>query len=156
VESLARFVRADADLATQAMIHGHERDGRSWKSEWVLLPEACLYAGVSVASAVSILECLEVDTDRMRRNLDAQRGYVMSEPVMRALADRVGKHTAHRIVYEAALAGREADVDLRSALRADHRLADLDDEELDRLLDPRNTLGSIPQFIDRVLASDHA
>lgn len=156
VGSLARFVRADADLATQAMIHGHERDGRAWKSEWVLLPEACMYAGVSVASAVGILEGLEVDPDRMRRNLDAQRGYVMSEPVMRALADHVGKHTAHGIVYEAALAGREADVDLRSALRADARLADLDDAELDRLLDPRNALGSIPRFIDGVVASDHA
>jgi adenylosuccinate lyase len=156
VGSLARLVRADADLATQAMIHGHERDGRAWKSEWVILPEACLYAGVSVASAVRILEGLEVDADRMRRNLDAQRGYVMSEPVMRALADRVGKHTAHRIVYEAALAGREADVDLRSALRADDRLADLDDAELDRLLDPRNALGSIPRFIDSLLATDHA
>lgn len=156
VGSLARFVRADADLATQAMIHGHERDGRAWKSEWVLLPEACLYAGVSVAAAVSILEGLEVDAERMRSNLDAQRGYVMSEPVMRALADRVGKHTAHRIVYEAALAGREADVDLRSALRADDRLADLDDQELDGLLDPRNALGSIPRFIDGVLAPDHA
>jgi len=156
VGSLARFVRANADLATQAMIHGHERDGRAWKSEWVLLPEACLYAGVSVASAVRILEGLEVDADRMRRNLDAQRGYVMSEPVMRALADRVGKHTAHRIVYEAALAGRESDVDLRSALRADDRLADLDDAELDRLLDPRNALGLIPQFIDSLRATDYA
>lgn len=156
VGSLARFVRADADLATQAMIHGHERDGRSWKSEWVLLPEACLYAGVSVASAVSILEGLEVDADRMHQNLDAQRGYVMSEPVMRALADRVGKHTAHRIVYEAALAGREAGVDLRSALRTDDRLADLDDAEIDRLLDPRNALGSIPRFIDGLLSPDHA
>lgn len=156
VGSLARLVRADADLATQAMIHGHERDGRAWKSEWVVLPEACLYSGVSIASAVRILEGLEVDTVRMRQNLDAQRGYVMSEPVMRALADRVGKHTAHRIVYEAALAGRQADVDLRSALRADERLADLDDAELDRLLDPRNALGSIPRFIDSVLATAHA
>jgi adenylosuccinate lyase len=148
-------VRANADLATQAMIHGHERDGRSWKSEWVLLPEACLYTGVSVAAAVSILEGLEVDAGQMLNNLNAQRGYPMSEPVMRALADRVGKHTAHRIVFDTALAGREADIDFRSALRADDRLADLSDEEIDRLLDPRNALGSIPRFIDSVLAPNH-
>lgn len=155
VGSLARLVRANADLATQAMIHGHERDGRSWKSEWVLLPEACLYTGVSVAAAVSILEGLEVDAEQMLNNLNAQRGYPMSEPVMRALADRVGKHTAHRIVFDTALAGREADIDFRSALRADDRLADLSDEEIDRLLDPRNALGSIPRFIDSVLAPNH-
>ena len=75
---------------------------------------------------------------------------------MRALADRGGKHTAHRIVYEAALAGRESDVDLRSALRADDRLAEIDDTELDRLLDPRNALGLIPRFIDSLRATDYA
>ena len=87
----------------------------------------------------------------MRANLDAQRGYVLSEPVMRALADRVGKHTAHRIVYEAALSGSERGVDLRTALRDDGRLTDISDVELDTLLDPALALGSIPRFIDALL-----
>jgi adenylosuccinate lyase len=154
VGTLARLVRVQVDLAIEGMIHGHERDGRAWKTEWILVPEACMYAGRSSAAAVAILEGLEVDEARMRENLDRQRGYVMSEPVMRALADRVGKHTAHRIVYEASLAGREHDLDLRSALRADPRLSGIDDDELDGLLDPRRALGSIPLFIDAVVAGD--
>jgi adenylosuccinate lyase len=151
VSTLARLVRVNADLAIEGMIHGHERDGRAWKTEWVVLQETCHYTAVSALAANRILDGLEVDSARMRANLDAQRGYVLSEPVMRALADRVGKHTAHRIVYEASLAGRERDVDLRTALRADDRLADITDAELDLLLDPTRALGSIPRFIDVVL-----
>lgn len=151
VSSLARLVRVNADLAIEGMIHGHERDGRAWKTEWVVLPDTCHFTAVSMKAAVRILGGLEVDVDRMRANLGAQQGYVLSEPVMRALADRAGKHTAHRIVYEAALAGRERGVDLRTALRADARLEQISDAELDALMEPERALGSIPRFIDNVL-----
>ena len=151
VSTLARLVRVNADLAIEGMIHGHERDGRAWKTEWVILPEACHFTAVSTMAANRILVGLEVDTDRMRANLDAQRGYVLSEPVMRALADRVGKHTAHRIVYEAALAGQARGDDLRTALRNDGRLEQISDSELDSLLDPALALGSIPRFIDALV-----
>ena len=151
VSTLARLVRVNSDLAIEGMIHGHERDGRAWKTEWVILPETCHYSAVSTAAVERILIGLEVDTERMRANLDAQRGYVLSEPVMRALSDRVGKHTAHRIVYEASLAGRERGDDLRTALRADDRLSQISDDELDELLDPTRALGSIPRFIDATL-----
>lgn len=149
--TVARLLRVQADLAIEAMMHGHERDGRAWKTEWAVLPEACLLVSVSLTALVRMLEGLEVDTHRMRDNLAAQRGYVMSEAVMRRLADRVGKHTAHRVVYEASLAGREAGVDLRTALRFDDRLAGLTDDELDMLLDPQQALGSVGRFVDDVV-----
>lgn len=150
--TLARLLRVQADLAIEAMVHGHERDGRAWKTEWAVLPETCLLAGVSVAGLGRMLDGLEVDEGRMRANLDAQQGYVMSEAVMRRLSDSVGKHTAHRVVYEASLAGRAAGVDLRTALRADGRLSSISDDDLDALLDPRHALGSAGRFVDAVLA----
>lgn len=148
VGTLARLVRVQADLALEAMIHGHERDGRAWKTEWAVLPDACLAATRSTAAAVSLLEGLEVDPARMLANLDAQQGYVLSEAVLRALSDRVGKHTARRVVHEACLRGRDLGVDLRGALRADSRLDTLGEEELDTLLDPRRALGSIGRLVD--------
>ncbi len=151
VSTLARLVRVNADLALESMIHGHERDGRAWKTEWVVLQETCHFTAVSAFASLRILDGLEVDTVRMMANLQAQGGYVLSEPVMRALAERVGKHTAHQIVYEAALGGRERGVDMRSALRDDPRLDRIDDAELDALMDPRAALGSIPRFIDDVV-----
>ncbi|KWX01054.1 adenylosuccinate lyase family protein [Carbonactinospora thermoautotrophica] len=152
--TLARLVRADATVTVEGMIAEHERDGRAWKAEWVAVPEACLYTGAALALACRLLEGLDVDAARMRANLDARGGYVLSEPVMRVLADRVGKHTAHQIVYEAALAGRERGVDLGTALLADPRIAErLTPEEIARCLDPHAALGAAPAFVDRVLAT---
>ena len=70
---------------------------------------------------------------------------------MRALSDSVGKHTAHQVVYEATLRGRERGTDMRTALRDDPRLDGISDAELDSLMDPRGALGSIPRFIDGVV-----
>ena len=98
--TLARVVRADAGVAVEAMVHEHERDGRAWKAEWVVFPEACLLTGVSLAVAARLLEGLEVHPERMAANLEARGGYVLSEPVLRTLADRMGKHAAHQALYD--------------------------------------------------------
>jgi len=95
---------------------------------------------------------LEVDTERMSHNLASHRGYLMSEPVLRALSDRLGKHTAYDAVYEASMTGIEAGQDFATALRADRRLDVITDEELRSLLDVRGALGSAGEFVDRVLA----
>lgn len=149
--TLSRVVRAQAGLALEGMVGEHERDGRSWKTEWVLLPEACLAAAAAAALGARMLSGLRVDEARMRANLDAQRGYPLSEPVLRALSDRLGKHTAHEVVYAAAMAGLDRGVDFRTALRADPRLDVVPDAELDGLLDVGRALGAAPAFVDRVL-----
>ncbi|MGH3520259.1 MAG: class-II fumarase/aspartase family protein [Haloechinothrix sp.] len=150
--TLARLVRADAMVAVEGVITEHERDGRGWKTEWAVLPEACLYTGVALNMACRLLEGLEADPERMRQNLLAGGGYVLSEPVMRALAEKVGKHTAHEVVYEATLAGRQRGVDLRTALLADPRItAALKTEEIDRCLDPSAALGAAGSFVDRIV-----
>ena len=108
--TLARLVRADASVAVEGMVHEHERDGRAWKAEWVVLPEACLFTGAALAFGTTLLDGLVVHADRMRANLDASGGYLMSEPAMRALAGKIGKHTAHQVIYEATMLGRDQGV----------------------------------------------
>jgi adenylosuccinate lyase len=152
--TLARLVRAQAGVCLEGMVHEHERDGRAWKAEWVAVPEACLLTGAALAFGVRLLEGLEVDATRMRANLEARGGYLASEPVMRALGERVGKHTAQALVYRATMAGIERGADLRAALAADPEVAaGLGPAELDRLLEPANALGAAGAFVDRVLAA---
>ncbi len=154
LDTLGRVVRANAGVALEGMVALHERDGRGWKAEWLVLPESSLLTGAALGFATRLLEGLQVDADRMRANLDAQRGYPLSEPVMRRLADRVGKHVAHERVYAAAMAGIERGVDLRTALEAAGIVADgaLTPAELEEALDPAGALGAATAFVDRVLA----
>jgi len=148
--TLSRLVRAQAGLALEGMVCEHERDGRAWKVEWLVVPETAMLFGACVDSAARMLDGLRVDADRMRRNIDSHRGYLLSEPVMRALGDRVGKHSAHDAVYAAAMNGIDRRQDFRTALRADRRLDAIADGELDELLDVRASLGSCAAFVDRV------
>ena len=152
LDTLARLVRADAGVVTEAMIQLHERDGRSWKAEWIAIPEACAMTLSATRYATVLLEGLEVDAERMMANIEARKGFVFAEPVMRYLADRVGKHTAHDIVYEAAMRGFEEDLTFAEALLGDPRVpAHLDRREIDELADIDRVMGAGPQFVDRVL-----
>ena len=148
--TLSRVVRAQAGLALDGMVCEHERDGRAWKTEWLVVPEAAMYFAACVDAGARMLDGLCVDTERMLRNIDAHRGYLLSEPVLRALADQLGRHTAHDVVYAAAMNGIDRGQDFRAALRADSRMAAISDAEMDRLLNVRASLGSCAAFADRV------
>ncbi len=151
--SVGRIVRAAAALALEGMVHEHERDGAAWKTEWSFLPEACLATSASLSIGAGLAEGLEPDPERMRRNVDDQRGYVMSEAVMAALAERLGKGAAHEVVYEVAMAGQRDGRSFRDALLAEPRITDeLDEATIDALLEPQRSLGRAGELVDRVVA----
>jgi adenylosuccinate lyase len=116
LSTLARIVRADAGLALEGLVGEHERDGAAWKTEWHLLPNASAAAATALQLARELVEGLRVDVGRMRANLDAQRGYVLAESAMLELSERLGKHRAHELVHQAALAGQARGVTLQEAL----------------------------------------
>jgi adenylosuccinate lyase len=113
--------------------------------------------GAMLAQMKYVLGGLEVHADRMRRNLDALGGFLMSERVMFALADRVGKQSAHELVYDVSMRGIEAGTTFEQALTADPRAQKaLGAEELRALLDPTTYVGLAPEIVDRVLAETKA
>ena len=100
-----------------------------------------------------VLEGLDVDAARMRRNLDLLGGFLLSERVMFALSDKVGKQTAHELVYEAAMHGIENGIRFEQALMQNTKVRDaLSASELQAALDPTTYIGHAPEIVDRVLA----
>jgi len=155
--TLSRLIRHHAAALNESLVHDHERDGRSWKLEWAAIPPACVMAGALLHLAKNMLAHLEVDAEAMRRNLEATQGYVLSEGVMLALARKVGKQTAHTIVYETAMAAFEAGRPLKEALLEEPRVREhLSAEELEELFDYRKQVGLCPQFVDRAVALTQA
>jgi adenylosuccinate lyase len=152
--TLAGVVRGAIVPAFEGMVSEHERDGATWKGEWSLLPAACTAAAASLRLGCELLSGLEVDTERMRANVAAQRGYVLAEPVMGALAARIGKPRAHELVSRAARRGIADDVDLLTALTADSAItAILAPPELAELMAPERTLGAVDLLIDAVVGA---
>jgi adenylosuccinate lyase len=119
LDTLARLVRAHAGVLLEGMVGASERDGRSWKAEWVALPEVCLLTTTATALAVELVEGLEVDEAAMRRNLDSWTG---SEQALAQLTPRLGKHAAQAALHDALRDGRAAGATLGESLR--HLLPD--------------------------------
>jgi adenylosuccinate lyase len=152
--TLARLARADAGLLLESMVVEHERDGRAWKTEWVAFPELCRLTAASLNVGRSLVEGLTVHPEAMAANVVRGGGYVFSERVMAALAAKVGKQSAHLLVYEASMAGVEAGQPFRAALEAVPSITkELSAAELDELLDPAAAVGQAPEIVDEILAS---
>ncbi len=102
----------------------HERDVAAVRMEWKAVPEACMMTAAMLEMMHQALSGLTVNTDRMRANLDLLGGFLMSERVMFALAEKVGKQSAHELVYAAAMQGMEASITFEQALLRDAAVRD--------------------------------
>jgi adenylosuccinate lyase len=157
VLAVGRALRASVGLMQEALVVEHERDASTWRLEWKAMPECCLMTGAMLAQMKVVLGGLEVHADKMRRNLDALGGFLMSERVMFALADKVGKQSAHELVYAVAMRGIDQGTTFEQALTADAQVQGaLGREELRALLDPTTYVGLAPEIVDRVLAETRA
>ncbi len=149
--SLARLIRHNATCLAENLVHDHERDGRSWKTEWGLLGPTCTMTGSILRLTKLMCANLQVDAAGMLASLAATRGFIFSEGVMLALAQKVGKQSAHELVYTIAMAAFEANRPLKEAILNNQEImAHLSAEEVEKLFDYRQQWGLCPEFVDRV------
>jgi 3-carboxy-cis,cis-muconate cycloisomerase len=67
----ARHARANAGILVESVVQEHERAAGAWHAEWHALSTALAATGGAAAAVRRSLTGLEVDTDRMRANIDA-------------------------------------------------------------------------------------
>ena len=146
----ARLVDGYASVLTSGLDQEHERAAGAWHAEWEALSGALAYTGGAAHAVARAVGSLQVDAERMRRNLDETNGLVLAERVSFALGARYGRAEGHDIVREAAARVGTSGRSLADELRDDERV-ELSDSELDALLDPATYLGSAEAFVDRAL-----
>ena len=151
--TVSNTLKSNINMLSDITKHEHERDGAVWKMEWKILPEICLMLSVVLDNLKFVFAGLEVKTTSMNNNLNLLKGYALAERVMFALADKMGKQTAHEEVYLAAMKGIERGVDFKTALLENKAIeAAMSEAELDALLDPATYVGSAPAITDTALA----
>ena len=140
-----------------AMPQEHERSLGLWHAEWETLPEICCLVSGALQQALLVAEGLEVDAERMLRNLDLTQGLVLAEAVSIALAQRLGRETAHHLLEQCCKRAVAEQRHLRAVLGDDpHVTAELSAAELDRLLDPAHYLGQAHTWVERAVAEHFA
>ena len=153
VLAAASNVRQLVPVMLDAMLADHERATGPWHAEWIALPQAFALTAGALHHTRAILEGLEVDPARMRRNLDATRGMITAEAVMMALAPALGRQAAHHLVADACRQAAGSGRHLLEVLAASPEVTrELAPERLRELIDPENYTGLAGAFVDRVLA----
>jgi len=128
-------VRAPQHVAAllAAMPQAQERALGEWQAELAEWPGLWISAHGAATALADAIAGLEVDTARMRANIDALQGLVCAEALTAAFAREIGKPRAHALVEqlsrrvladrrslrEAALEALAGDPALRDGLGAD-------------------------------------
>ncbi|TDV57178.1 class-II fumarase/aspartase family protein [Actinophytocola oryzae] len=146
--SAARQAPAYAAMLAQSMLAEDERSAGGWQSEWQPLRETLRLAGGAAHTAAELVEGLRVFPGRLRENLAAGGGTIVSERLNVVLAPVLGKAAAKKLLGEVAARAASGEGGFADLLRRE--LRDVDD--LDALLDPAGYLGAADELVDRVLA----
>ena len=154
--TLARLIRHNTNCLNENLVHEHERDGRSWKSEWGLIGTICVMVGAQLHLGYILCSTLQVNSEKMMANLEAAKGHIFSEGIMLALARKIGKQSAHDLVYMIAMTAQKENRSLKSCLADNKKVMEhLSIDDIDSLFDYKLQLGLCPQFVDQIIKLTH-
>lgn len=148
----ARLAIGMVPVVLSSAVQEHERAAGAWQAEWQAVPDLFRFAAGAVEWVFRALSNLQVHADRMRSNLDHTRGQIMAEALTMALAARLGRPEAYRIVQRASDRAVQTGMSLREAAAADEEIRKvIPPERLERVFEFSGYLGSTEALIDRAL-----
>jgi adenylosuccinate lyase len=151
---LGRLLRARAGVVLEYIHSEGEDDHRQGETAWSFAPEICLLMGAQLELCQRLLATLVVKPENMRRNLERSGGVVLSEAVMMALAQKIGRDRAHALVLQISRQAASRRVPFREAVAANPEVRRLlSPRRLAAALDYRTSLGLAGHFVDEVLAA---
>lgn len=151
--SLSKIVRGNADVMAELMSPLNERDGSSWRAEWIKLPETFIMASAMLAHMTKIISNLQVNDKRMMDNVNRLKGVLLSENAMFVLSKAMPLADAHHVVHEISLEALAQDRPLLDLLMENETVAGVcEREEMAAALNPENYLGQSGAVVDLVAA----
>ncbi|RLI79005.1 adenylosuccinate lyase [Archaeoglobales archaeon] len=149
---LARVVRGFVEPQHQSAILWEERDLTNSSAERITLVEATILTDHILTKMIKVVENLQLDFESVRRNLEMQRGLNLSEAVMISLTKKgVERQKAHEILRQVSMRAYENKTTLFEELvKNDEIMKYFSKEELKKILDPENYLGTAKERIEKV------
>ncbi len=150
---LAKLLRSLVTPALENVPTWHERDLTQSSCERFVIPEECILIDYMLILMIRVLKGLEVDETRMRKNMEITQGRMMSEAVMLALAKKgLGRQKAHELTRELAIKSHNEQRAFKDVIAENSTVKKLlRPEEIEKVMDPRNYLGTAPRQIELVI-----
>ena len=150
---IARVIRSFIIPAYENAIQWHERDLCNSSSERFILPHSLIMTDWIVFQMNKVFRHLQVNSERMRQNLENSKGLPMAEAVMTKLVEKgMGRGDAHELVRTCSLKAVSDDKQLLSVLLENPKVVKLlKKKELEDVMNPRNYLGVSDKIVDQVV-----
>ena len=143
--ALARLNAHTVGMLHDAMVTTQERDGAAWGIEWFALPAMAVAAGAATRHALALAETLAANPERIAATFAADRGMMLAEAAVFALAETMPRPEAQAAVYAAVAAARGEGTTLAEALAGQ-----VPDRDWAALLDPARHTGEAADLVDRL------
>ena len=118
-----------------AMAPSHERGLGEWQAELAEWPSLFLETHGALVALADACAALDVDTARMRDNIERQRGTVFAEGAAGLLVPTLGKVKAHELLAMLSARAVREGAQLHALLRADPAARALDPAAIDAAFD---------------------
>lgn len=120
------------------MTQDHERATGTWHAEWETLADIIKLTAGALRQANEITDGLEVDKERMLKNIEMTEGLIFAENVSLALAPKIGKTEAYELIEVACKETLQTHKHLKIILLENTIVTThLTIEELNALFDPK-------------------
>jgi 3-carboxy-cis,cis-muconate cycloisomerase len=154
VIATSRLVRGHSFIMNESLNSYNERDRASWYVEFAVLPESVMYLHRALINTRDNLRKVRINNEEAKMNISESGQLISSEAVMIALAESIGRQSAHEIIHEITMSVIEDNQSFKTALLNDQRVVEhLSVSEIQKLTNPLNYTGLSTTFVDRVLES---
>jgi adenylosuccinate lyase len=152
---LARVVRANAQAGFEDVALWHERDISHSSVERVILPDSTILVDYLLAKSTWLISGLQVNTKRMRANLEHTRGLIFSGQLLLDLAAAgMLREDAYTLIQRHATKAWENDGDFKAAIEADPTIgAYLGKERLNQVFSLARQLEHVDEIFEGVFGS---
>ena len=135
LSGLARVLRGNAMVALENVALWHERDISHSSAERIILPDSCTLLDYMLFKLRELVEQLQVYPDRMRQNLESNKGLYYSQSILLALTKAgAERKQAYEAVQRAAMRTWKSEGSFaENAKREPEITASLSDSEIDSL-----------------------
>ena len=134
------------------MLQEHERDPRYLNSEWMAVPEVCIYTGTAARHMVNVISGLVIKPENMLKNLHTQKDVILSEWLLFTLGKKIGKMNAYeklRLLSKQALSEGKS---LKSVFVSDSECSGIiTAQELEYLDHPERYIGRARDIVEEVV-----
>jgi adenylosuccinate lyase len=153
--ALGEIVKSESRISLTALGSRHERDKAIYSVETSYVPRVWSITHRMLRLCTTIVEGMEVDADRMVKNLELSRGQLFSERALMTLAGTLGRQTGHDVIYDASMRAFDSGQHLRDALASDPTIAErMSPAEIDALFDLGGITEVAGQLVDDVCGTD--